>query len=139
MKQRNLRIISLLVVAISLTLTVGSSYAQEAEDGQEAMDKAVDIILIAAITGGLVVPILGYATASKDSNNATNPFNWRQYALAVIIVVPITLGIAMMQITTFELTEITKAQSVTLFITVFLQALGIEYAKSRAKKAAKHD
>jgi len=106
---------------------------------QTLEDKAVMIVLMGAVVGGLVAPIIGYATQQqKDGKN--EPFNWRQYTIAVIIVLPSTLALSLGEIQL--LTDVTKvgtfAGAVTLFIATFIQAVGIEYAKSRAKRAFKN-
>jgi len=136
--------ISLIFAAVILGVTQ-FAYAQEEEPIEEPtiettlQDKAVMIVIVAALIGGITAPIVGYAT-QQSKEGKTDPFNWRQYSLAVIVVLPATLGLSLAEITALADVEkvSTALGTVSLFIAVYLQALGIEYAKSRAKKAFKN-
>jgi len=133
----------LITAAIILGVTQ-TSFAQEetpeepppTDNNQMLQDKAVMIVLVAAIIGGVTAPIVGYAT-QQAKDGKTDPFNWRQYSLAVIIVLPSTLALSLAEITALADVEkvSTALGTVALFIAIYLQALGIDYAKSRTKKA----
>ena len=135
---------SLIFAAIVIGVTQ-IAYAQEETPIEEPtidttlQDKAVMIVLAAALIGGVTAPIVGYAT-QQSREGKTDPFNWRQYSLAVIVVLPATLGLSLAEITALADVEkvSTALGTVALFIAVYLQALGIDYAKSRAKKAFKN-
>lgn len=146
MRKKSLAVgISLIFAAIILGVTQ-IAYAQEETPIEEEptvdtslQDRAVMIVLAAALIGGITAPIVGYAT-QQSKEGKTDPFNWRQYSIAVIVVLPATLGLSLAEIT--ALVDVEKVSSslgiVALFLAVYLQALGIDYAKSRAKKAFKN-
>jgi len=106
------------------------AYGQEANAIENIDDNTVIVVIVAAVTGGMAAPIIGYAAKKEDSK-----FNWKQYAMAVAIVVPSSLGLIMMEIIALEMNVSNLASIVVLYIMVFTQALGIDYGKSRAKKA----
>ena len=131
----------LLITAAVILGVTQNAYSQEEEmpvetNSQSLEDKAVTIVLAAALLGGITAPIVGFATQQMKEGKA-DPFNWRQYALAVIVVLPSTLALSLAEITVLADVEkvATALGTVALFIAVYLQALGIDYAKSRTKKA----
>ena len=145
MRKKSLAVgMSLIFAAVILGVTQ-FAYAQEETPIEEPtidttlQDKAVMIVIVAALIGGITAPIVGYAT-QQSKEGKSDPFNWRQYSLAVIVVLPATLGLSLAEIT--ALVDVEKVSTalgiVSLFIAVYLQALEIEYAKSRAKKSFKN-
>ncbi len=118
----------LLVVGITIA-GIQVAFAQEGNAIEDVDDSTVIVIVIAATIGAFVAPIVGYA-ANKEEN-----FNWKQYSMAVIIILPSTLGLILAEIIVLEMNVSNFASVVVIFIMVFLQALGIDYGKSRAKKA----
>lgn len=136
------------IILIAAAIVIGVTQNAIAQDElppdeeptmQTLEDKAVMIVLIGSIVGGLVAPILGYAT-QHQTDGRNEPFNWRQYSIAVIIVLPSTLALSLGEIQV--LTDVAKvgtfAGAVTLFIATFIQAVGIEYGKARASRAFKN-
>jgi len=119
----------LLVIGITIA-GMQLAFAQEANALEEIDDNTVIVVIAAAVTGGLTAPIIGYAAKKED-----NKFDWKQYAIAVAIVLPGSLGLIMMEIVALEINVSNLASIVVLFIMVFTQSLGIDYGKSRAKKA----
>ena len=118
----------LLVVGITIA-GIQVAFAQEGNVIAEVDDTTVIVIVIAASIGGFVAPIIGYAANKEES------FNWKQYAMAVVIILPSTLALIMAEIIVLQMNVTNFASVVVIFIMVFLQALGIDYGKSRAKKA----
>ncbi len=118
----------LLVIGITIA-GIQVAFAQETSAIEDVDDNTVIVIVIAAAVGGFVAPIVGYAANKEDS------FNWKQYTMAVTIILPSTLALIMAEIIVLEMSVSNAASVVVIFIMVFLQALGIDYGKSRAKKA----
>jgi len=119
----------LLVAGITIA-GIQVAFAQEGNAIEAIDDNTVIVVIAAAVTGGLAAPIVGFAAKKNDEK-----FNWKQYAMAVVIVIPGSLGLIMMEIIALEINVSNLASIVVLFIMVFTQALGIDYGKSRAKKA----
>lgn len=136
------------MILITAALIIGiaqQSYAQEETPIEEPAidttleDKAVMIVIAAALLGGITAPIVGYATQQMKEGKS-DPFNWRQYSLAVIVVLPSTLALSLVEL--MALVDVEKVSTalgtVALFIAIYLQSLGIDYAKSRTKKSIKN-
>lgn len=115
-------------IAILGLLLTAQAFAQPAGT---ASDIGTSIIIFASVVGAFSIPLIGYAT------NPANPFDARQYVLAIIIILPTTLGFTLTALESFVIESISIKTGAMLFITVFLQAMGIEYGKSRTAKALK--
>lgn len=127
---RKFFLVGLLLLVAGITIAgIQVTYAQETTAVEDVDDDTVIVVLIAAVTGGLVAPIIGFVSKKEGS------FNWRQYGMAVIVGVPAVLGLVMAEIVALELNISNLASVLMLFIMVFTQSLGIDYAKSKAKKA----
>lgn len=103
-------------------------YAQVAGADSAAQDKAAVIVITANVLAAFTVPFMGYATQQ-------NPFDIRQYILAVFIVF---VGSTMVSIqTTLEnltVEGLSTNTAIQLFISVFTAAMAVEYGKSRTIK-----
>lgn len=127
---RKFFLVGLLLLVAGITIAgIQVASAQEAAAIEDVDDDTVIVVLIAAITGGLAAPIIGFAAKKEGA------FNWRQYGMAVIVGIPAVLGLVMAEIVALELNVSNLASVLMLFIMVFTQSLGIDYAKSKAKKA----
>ena len=127
---RKFFLVGMILLVIGITIAgIQVAYAQEATAIEDIDDNTVIIIIVAAVTGGLVAPIVGFA-AKKEGN-----FNWRQYGMAAIVGIPASLGLIMAEIVALQFVIGNLASIVMLFLLVFTQALGIDYVKSKAKKA----
>lgn len=127
---RKFFLVGMILLVAGITIAgIQITYAQETTVIEDIDDNTVIVVLIAAITGGLAAPIIGFAAKKEGS------FNWRQYGMAVIIGIPAVLGLVMAEIVALELNISNLASVLMLFIMVFTQSLGIDYAKSKAKKA----
>ena len=131
MNQKFLLVGIIFLVVGFVLAAMQTSYAQEAVTAtiEDVEDNTVVVVLIAATIGGLAAPIIGFA-AKKEGK-----FDWKQYAMAVIIGVPGTMGLILAEVMVLQMSITNLASVVVLFIMVFTQALGIDYAKSKAKKA----
>ena len=116
-----------IVAIIGMVFTV---QAWGALAGSEARDVATLIVLAGSLTGAFAIPLMGYATQDY-------PFNPRQYVLAVIVVLPTTLGWTLTTLENMSVESISVQTGIILFISVLLNAMGIEYGKSRTAKALK--
>jgi len=85
----------LLVIGITIA-GIQVADAQEATAIEDIDDNTVVVIIIAAITGGMAAPIVGFAT------NKEGTFNWKQYGVAVIVGVPASLGLIMAEIVALQ-------------------------------------
>lgn len=112
---------------LGLLLTVNAFAATSVT----ASDTGTGIIIFASVVGAFSIPLIGAAT------NPANPFDARQYVLAIVIILPTTLGFTLTALESFVIESISIKTGAMLFITVYLQAMGIEYGKSRTSKALK--
>ncbi len=127
---RKFFLIGMILLVAGITIAAMQlAYAQDATAIEDIDDNTVIVILIAAVTGGMAAPIIGFA--SKKEGN----FDWKQYGMAVIVGIPASLGLIMAEIVALQFVIGNLASIVMLFLLVFTQALGIDYVKSRAKKA----
>lgn len=127
---RKFLLTGMILLVIGITIAgIQVAHAQDSTAIEDIDDSTVIIILIAAITGGMAAPIVGFASKKEGG------FNWKQYGMAVIVGIPASLGLIMAEILALQFVIGNFASVVMLFLLVFTQALGIDYAKSRAKRA----
>ena len=124
--KRTIYSIAMFAIAITMVGSSGIAYAQIMGTPE---DDATMVIIVAALIGSFVAPIFHWAVA-KTKEGENNPFDWKQYIVALIVVIPTTMGLIATQISVLNI-EVTTLQAViVLFITVFIEALGINMIKA---------
>lgn len=100
-------------------------------------DNVVIVVLGSAVGAALVVPLIGYATASKPGETPGKilDFNKAQYIRAVIIGIPSVATFAMSQIMIHNIELSNLATTLFLILQIFVDALAVDYTKSRIMKA----
>lgn len=107
-------------------------------------DSQVNLVIIASVIGVLVAPIVGFATQPTPAPPAAgqpaptkdpNAFNWKQYALSLIIGIPSVMTILMAEINGLHATVTGYQGNILLFLMAFMQGLAVDYGKSRIQKA----
>ena len=91
------------VAGIGLT---ANAFAQ----GNIGDDQGTSVVLLAVFTAAFSIPLIGYAT------NSSEPFNVKQYVLAIIVILPVTLGFAMTFLTTANFEDQGARGAAMLFI-----------------------
>jgi hypothetical protein len=134
MKAKNVMLLSI-VALVAVLSTSGWAHAQAATT--TLSDSSTELIIIATVVGSLVAPIFQWATsnANATSGNIT-PFSWQQYALAIIIVMPISFGLLITELGTMTLTGTGVQATATLFLMAFINGLGINSLKKSIAQAS---
>jgi hypothetical protein len=140
-------LLGVMILSTVLLVSVNQIYAQEEEtpasDPNE--DRAVLIVLGASAIGALTIPLFGYATQSTtppkegEQPKPPEPFNTRQYVLAVIINIPAVLMLTLSELQIIDPAAVATLQGQTILaIMVFVNSLGVEFGKSRISHALKN-
>lgn len=127
------------IFAVIAFVAIAGSTSAYAQSTPELSDSQVTLVIFASVIAALIAPIIGYATAQPNEEPGKPPvyekFNVRRYVLAVIIGIPGTLGLIMMELTTLNIEVVGLQGTVILFLMVFIQALGIDHSKQRISNA----
>lgn len=116
-------------VALASATMFNQAYAQTVDDA------TTTIVLVAAFVGGLAAPIFGYATAQADAQKVKK-FNWSQYSIAVIVVIPGVLALTLLELQVYQLPPVMDLYTtLVVFVSIFTKALAVDYGKSRWKKS----
>lgn len=130
--QKSKKAALLSLVAFVAIVSGSSAYAQTEAP---LTDSQFNIVIVASVVGAIIAPIIGFATQENTDTTKATPFNWRQYALSLIIGIPAIVTLMMTEISTLHVTVIGYQGEVMLFLMAFMQGLGIDYGKSRIVKA----
>ena len=100
-------------------------------------DNVVLVVIGSTLGATLVVPLIGYATQSKPGDNTGKilNFSWPQYVRAIIIGIPAVATFTLAQIMVQDLELTNLATTLFLVIQIFMNALAVDYTKSRITKA----
>lgn len=131
-KRRLLALVAIIVIAI----TVSSAYAQTPTP--KLSDSQVNLVIIAAISGVIVAPFVGFSTQENTSTTPADKFNWRQYGLALITGIPAVTALLLGEITGLHAQVEGYIGNILLFLMAFTQGLGVDYLKSRIAQAAQN-
>lgn len=138
--QKSKKLALLATVAFLSLLIPSLAYAQTTTN-PPLTDNEFNIIVIACVVGALSAPIIGWATSETTpatppaTTSTSQKFNWKQYALSIVIGVPATLALIMTEISTLHVTIVGYQGDAMLFIMALIQALGVDYSKSRIQTA----
>lgn len=130
--QKKVKLALLSIVAFVAIASGSSAYAQTQAP---LTDSQFNLVIIASVVGVLVAPIVGFATQENTDTTKAAPFNERQYAISLIIGIPAVVTLMLTEVTTLHVSVIGYQGDAILFLTALLQALGVDYTKSRASKA----
>ena len=120
------------IVAFAAIMGGSAAYAQTEAP---LTDSQFNLVLEASGIGAVLAPIIGWATQENTDTTKAAPFNFRQYAISLLIGIPAIVTLMLTEVTTLHVTVIGYQGDVVLFITAFIQALGIDYTKSRISTA----
>lgn len=130
------RSLLVLPVIVMIAIVTNQAYAQTPT---QASDNAVMIVIIASFVGGLLAPIILWASKEQTPDSTgklpNDPFNVRQYVLAVLVGIPALLAILVTEVTSLNGTVGSLQSLVIIFLMAFVQGLGIDTAKSRIGSA----
>lgn len=136
MHKKASRVLLALAVVMIAGIATHQAYAQTSTS---ASDNQVVIVIIAALTGSIVAPIILWAT-KENTPDATgklpsDPFNARQYVIALVVGIPSVITLMITELTGLA-ANVNSLQSIAiLFLMAFVQALGVDIAKSRTASA----
>lgn len=126
----------LLTICVGVIALASNGYAHAQTVASNLNNNEIGIIVAAVFAGAFGAPIVGYATQEIDKTTGTrDKFDWGQYALAVPLVLVSGLGLLLSELTSVSISATGLQADLILFIMVFMQALGIDYLKSRTGTA----
>lgn len=122
----------LAIVAFVAIVSGSSAYAQTQSP---LTDSQFNLVIEATVVGVVIAPIIGWATQENTDTTKALPFNFRQYAISLIIGIPAVITLMLTEVTTLHITVVGYQGDAILFLTALIQALGVDYTKSRASRA----
>lgn len=120
------------LVAFAAIMGGSAAYAQTEAP---LTDSQFNLVLEASFIGVVIAPIIGWATQENTDTTKADPFNYRQYAISLIVGIPSIVTLMLTEVSTLHITIVGYQGDVVLFMTAFIQALGIDYTKSRISTA----
>lgn len=130
MKSKKAFFLSLVV----FTAIMGGTAAYAQTEGP-LTDSQFNLVLEASVLGVVIAPIVGWATQENTDTTKAAPFNYRQYVISLIVGIPSIVTLMLTEVSTLHITIVGYQGDVVLFMTAFIQALGIDYTKSRISTA----
>lgn len=130
-----------LAALVGTVSAFGYVYAQTNSTGgtttaPKLTDQQTELVIIATIVGGLAAPIIQWAGSEANKTTGTrDKFDWGQYALAVIIVLPATFGIIMTELQTLTFSGVNLQANAIVFILAFLQGMGVNTIKKNIQQS----
>ena len=137
--QKTKRLMLAFVMVILAAIATNEAFAQTNSNPQ---DSNVIIVVIAGVLGAATAPVILWATKEStpgaDGKLPNDPFDKKQYILALVIGIPSVTGLLITEISGLNATVSGLGGTIILFLMAFVQGLGVDIGKSRIGQAIKN-